>query len=180
MKTYLFVTTFDHEEYEAEPLRGKTLAEAVKDAESIYYNSSMYQQDFDGAWIVEKSDFEDYDFEAWKDYVDFFRRPFLWADGLGAEVIGKVYIESTGGGIYIAYLYTTEHIYYVVDSDGCCFGKYDDTEEFHEGMCMDALEIGDYPSEWTAEENQIYGRLTQALKDNGTYWGDLEDNTAED
>lgn len=164
MLTYLFVTTdAEHSDYEATPLRGRTLAEATKDAVSYFNSLSLDEMsDIDGAWVVSNRQYEDLPYEQWdEDYVDFFRRPLKYADE-----VDKVYVENTGGGIYIAYIYIDEHIYYVLDNSDGWLGKYDDAEESDlEGMCMNPLSISDDPSDWTPDEREIYGRLKQALID---------------
>jgi hypothetical protein len=146
------------------PLRGRTLAEATKDAVSYYNSLSLDEQkEIANAWVVSNRQYEDLPIEQWyKGYfVDFYKRPLKYADE-----VGKVCIEYTGGGISIAFMYTDEHIYYVLDNADGLLGKYDDSEESDlDGMCMNLLSISDDPSEWTPDEREIYGRLKQALID---------------
>ena len=83
--------------------------------------------------------------------------------------INKVEVAYTGGGNWIAYLYTDDHTYYCADNIFDYFCKYDDRgEDEDEGMCMNIVEeLGCYSDgemeNLTEEEQSILDRLLKAL-----------------
>ena len=93
-----------------------------------------------------------------------------------AEEKNKVYTEYTGGGIWIAYMYVSEHIYYCTGTADYEFGKFDDRKEnVEEGMlmgivwthwyCDDADDNWDYPCKitLTEKEQKILSILLETL-----------------
>lgn len=163
MNSYVFVINNGVDE-SAEPLRGKTIEEAVADAVRMWDSMSMYDQcAAQSAWVVNKAEYEaEYEGDHWwRDCVDFLHRPLKW----GAEV-GEVYTESTGGGFWIAYIYVDEHKYYVLDNDLEWLCEYDDTDEGVEGMCMSPIKECDMEN-LSGGEKVIHKVLHKALEEQG-------------
>lgn len=86
---------------------------------------------------------------------------------LWSNEINKVEVEYTGGNVWIAYLYTDEHTYYVANTADYEFDKLDDRgEDENEGMCMNVIAEHWYDEstdDLTDEEKKILDRLLKAL-----------------
>ena len=87
---------------------------------------------------------------------------------LWANKIGEVCTEYTGGGVWVAYVYTSKHIYYCVDNACSCpdelMFRFDDrAEDVDEGICNNCTKVINR-SNATEAEKTLLPMLKAALE----------------